>query len=254
MEPGAIAATAGTSGVVYGVSDVAQPDPCWRVNTFAHVNHEVSRPRLGVLLCINGTGILNAWLRRHVCPAGTDYSAMNAAAEPLPVGSDGVAILPFGNGAERLLENRDLGCQVHGLNFNRHRTAHLLRAAQESVAFAFRYGLDVLRQTGIEPHVIRAGAGNLFASPIFRQALAGTTGATIELFETDGAQGAARGAGLGAGIYDSPAEAFAGLVASQLVEPDQRLRAAYADAYDRWCRQLEGAIAHYDVEMQSECP
>ncbi len=252
LEPGTIAATAGTSGVVYGVSDVAQPDPCWRVNTFAHVNHAPAAPRLGVLLCINGTGILNAWLRQHVCPPGTDYGAMNAAAQRIPAGSDGVVVLPFGNGAERLLENRDPGCQIHGLSFTRHQRAHLLRAAQEGIAFSFRYGLDVMRQTGIEARVIRAGSGNLFASPIFRQALADTTGATIELFDTDGAQGAARGAGIGVGIYESASAAFAGLGASALVEPNER-RSEYADAYGRWCRRLEGALAYYDTEKQSEC-
>ncbi len=254
LEPGAIAATAGTSGVVYGVSDVAQPDPRWRVNTFAHVNHESGRPRLGVLLCINGTGILNAWLRRQVCSPGTDYDAMNATAGQVPVGSEGVVVLPFGNGAERLLENRDLGCQIYGLGFNRHQRSHLLRAAQEGIAFAFRYGLDVLRETGIEPRVIRAGSGNMFASPIFRQALATTSGATIELFETDGAQGAARGAGLGIGVYETSAEAFAGLIASAVVEPDDPLRSEYAAAYDRWCRHLERAVAGHDVEEQPKCP
>ncbi len=254
FEPGEIAATAGTSGVVYGVSDVAQPDARWRVNTFAHLNHESSAPRLGVLLCINGAGILNAWLRRQVCSSGTDYHAMNTAAGQVPVGSDGVAVLPFGNSAERLLENRDLGCQIHGLRFNRHQKSHLLRAAQEGIAFAFRYGLDVLRGTGIEPRVIRAGSGNMFASPIFRQALATTTGATIELYETDGAQGAARGAGLGAGVYETTADAFTGLIASALVEPDDLLRSEYAAAYDRWCRHLEGALAGHDVQEQPKCP
>jgi xylulokinase len=254
LEPGTIAATAGTSGVVYGISDIARPDPRWRVNTFAHVNHASSAPRFGVLLCINGTGILNAWLRRQICPPGTGYDAMNAAAQDVPIGSDGVVVLPFGNGAERLLENRDPGCQIHGVSFTRHQNPHLLRAAQEGIAFAFRYGLDVLGEAGIEPRIVRAGSGNLFASPIFRQALTSTTGAAIELFETDGAEGAARGAGLGAGVYGSTAEAFAGLVASALVEPDESLRSAYSDAYDRWCHRLEGSLAYHDTETRSACP
>lgn len=254
LEPGTIAATAGTSGVVYGVSDVAQPDPRWRVNSFAHVNHTSEAPRLGVLLCINGSGILNAWLRREVCPPGTDYEIMNAAAQDVPIGSDGVVILPFGNGAERLLENRDPGCQIHGLSFTRHQNPHLLHAAQEGIAFAFRYGLDVLRDTGIVPRVVRAGSGNLFNSPIFCQALASSSGATIELFRTDGAEGAARAAGLGADVYGSASEAFAGLVPNALVEPDELLHSEYADAYDRWRQRLEGALAYHDTEMRSECP
>ena len=231
LNPGEIASTAGTSGVVYGVIGQVAHDPLSRVNPFAHVNHTAAAPRLGVLLCINGTGILNAWMRRNVAP-GLSYAEMNDQAAGVPVGSDGVSILPFGNGAERMLENRDTGCSIHGLNFNRHGQAHLMRAAQEGIVFSFCYGIEIMQQMGLRVDRIHAGRANMFLSPIFREALAGTSGATIELFDTDGSVGAARGAGIGAGIYSSPAEAFSTLERLSVVEPCRQ--EAYRSAYEQW--------------------
>ncbi|MBR1995140.1 MAG: carbohydrate kinase, partial [Alistipes sp.] len=208
MEAGEIAATGGTSGVVYGVVDTPKADPLSRVNTFVHVNHTPATPRYGILLCINGTGILNSWMRRHVVQQTLDYAAMNELAEQAPAGSDGLVVLPFGNGAERVLENRTTGAAMVGIDLNRHTTAHILRATQEGIAFSFRYGIDLMRELGLKPDVIRAGKANLFLSPLFRQTLSTLTGARIELFNTDGSLGAARGGALGAGLYKSRDEAF----------------------------------------------
>ncbi|MCG8579490.1 MAG: carbohydrate kinase, partial [Bacteroidales bacterium] len=202
LNPGEVAATAGTSGVVYGVSDQLKYDPASRVNTFAHVNHTNIDNRLGVLLCINGTGILNSWLRKNVA-ADLDYVQMNNEAEAVKPGSDGLLVFPFGNGAERVLKNENPGATVKNLSFNLHSRGHLLRAAQEGIAFSFKYGMEVMEQTGIETKVIRAGKANMFLSPVFRQTLADISGSTIELYETDGALGAARGAAYGAGLYKS---------------------------------------------------
>ena len=240
LEPGTVAATAGTSGVVYGVAATADYDPQSRVNTFVHVNHASGRPRYGVLLCLNGTGILNSWLRR-TCAEGWDYEAMNAAAAATPVGAAGLVVLPFGNGAERMLGNRDLGASVHGLGCNTHERGHLLRAGQEGIAFGLAYGLEVMREVGVTAATVRAGHANLFLSPLFREAFATTTGAVIELYDTDGAQGAARGAGIGAGIYDGEA-AFHGLQRVLTVAPDAGRRAAYAAAYGRWRDHLDAAL------------
>ena len=231
LHPGEIASTAGTSGVVYGVIGQVAHDPLSRVNPFAHVNHTAAAPRLGVLLCINGTGILNAWMRRNVAP-GLSYTEMNALAAEVPVGCDGVSILPFGNGAERMLDNRDLGCSVHGLNFNRHDRRHLLRAAQEGVVFSFQYGIEIMQQMGLQVDRIHAGLANMFLSPTFRETLAGLSGATISLYDTDGSVGAARGAGIGAGIYRTPEEAFSTLQEKAVVEP--AAQDAYHVAYERW--------------------
>ena len=178
FNPGEIASTAGTSGVVYGVIGGVAHDPLSRVNCFAHVNHTAEDPRLGVLLCINGTGILNAWMRRNVAPEGLSYAQMNEAAAQVPIGSDGISILPFGNGAERLLCNRDEGCSVHGLNFNRHSRNHLLRAAQEGIVFSFQYGIEIMEQMGLKVDKIHAGMANMFQSTVFRETLAGVSGAT----------------------------------------------------------------------------
>ena len=231
LNPGEIASTAGTSGVVYGVIGQVTHDPLSRVNPFAHVNHTAEQPRLGVLLCINGTGILNAWLHRNVAP-DLSYDQMNELAATVPVGSEGVSILPFGNGAERMLCNRDVGCSIKGVNFNRHKRAHLLRAAQEGIVFSFCYGIEIMQEMGLKVDRIHAGRANMFLSPLFREALAGTSGATIELYDTDGAVGAARGAGIGAGIYRNAAEAFSTLERLDVVEPARQ--DAYRAAYQRW--------------------
>lgn len=238
FNPGEFASTAGTSGVVYGVNGNISYDPLSRVNTFAHVNHSEAQPRLGVMVCINGTGILNSWLKRNVVPEGLSYEEMNALAAQVPAGSEGVTILPFGNGAERILENREAGCSLHGLDFNRHSRSHLLRAAQEGIVFSFQYGLDVMAGMGMEVRKIHAGNANMFRSAVFREALAGVSGAVIELYDTDGAAGAARGAGIGAGIYSGHEEAFAKLEKVSITEPDAALTEAYAEAYGRWKERL----------------
>jgi xylulokinase len=241
LNPGEVAATAGTSGVVYGVSEEIRFDPASRVNTFAHVNHSGSNPRLGVLLCINGTGILNAWLRKNAA-SNLSYDEINQLAAIVPVGSEGLSVLPFGNGAERVLKNKDTGSVISGLNFNIHRQEHLLRAAQEGIVFSFRYGMDIMQNIGINPRVIRAGKANMFLSPVFRNTLADVTGATIELYNTDGSVGAARGAGVGSGFYAGFTEAFANLKKLETIEPDESMREETEAAYSNWLKVLNSNI------------
>ena len=233
FNPGEIASTAGTSGVVYGVNGNMNYDPLSRVNTFAHVNHTADRTRLGVLLCINGTGILNSWVKRTVGD-GLSYDDMNRLAAQAPVGSAGLSILPFGNGAERVLQDREPGCSVHGINFNRHDKRHIIRAAQEGIVFSFKYGMEIMEQMGLPVKKIHAGRANMFLSPVFRQTLADVTGADIELYDTDGAVGAAKGAGIGAGIYKSTQEAFATLGKLEVAHPQESGRQACLEAYGRW--------------------
>ncbi len=232
FNPGEIASTAGTSGVVYGVLGEVNYDPESRVNTFAHVNHTPEQNRLGVLLCINGTGILNSWMKRNAAPAGISYSEMNDLAAHAPIGSAGVSILPFGNGAERMLGNREVGSSIHGVNFNVHNQSHLLRAAQEGIVFSFKYGIEVMESMGMNVNKIHAGHANMFLSPIFRDTLAGVTGAVIDLYDTDGSVGAAKGAGIGAGIYRDNNEAFATLEKLAVIEPSDE--AEYGEAYEKW--------------------
>lgn len=238
FNPGEIASTAGTSGVVYGVNGSVNYDPQSRVNTFAHVNHTASQTRLGVLLCINGTGILNSWMKRTLA-SDLSYAEMNEVAAQAPIGAAGISILPFGNGAERMLQNQETGCSVQGVNFNLHNRSHLLRAAQEGIVFSFRYGIDIMKGMGMDVRKIHAGHANMFLSPLFRDTLAGVTGATIELYDTDGSVGAAKGAGMGAGIYRDNVEAFATLDKLAVIEPKAADEAAYADAYARWKECLE---------------
>ena len=241
LNPGEIAATAGTSGVVYGVLGDVNYDPQSRVNTFAHVNHTAEQTRLGVLLCINGTGILNAWVHRNITP-DISYAEMNDLAAQAPIGSDGVTIIPFGNGAERVLENKEIGCSINGLNFNKHSKAHIVRAAQEGIVFSFCYGMEIMQQMGMDIKKIHAGKANMFLSPLFRNTLAGVSGATIELYDTDGSVGAAKGAGIGAGIYANADEAFATLEKLQIIEPDAPNVEAYRAAYEAWKQTLKQKI------------
>ncbi|MFW5656692.1 MAG: carbohydrate kinase, partial [Bacteroidota bacterium] len=241
LNPGEIAATAGTSGVVYGVSEEIKYDPISRVNSFAHVNHTSENNRLGVLLCVNGTGILNSWLKHNVA-GGLDYPEMNDKANNIPIGSEGLVVLPFGNGAERVLGNKEPGGSVRNINFNIHNQGHIFRAAQEGIVFSFKYGIDVMETIGIAPSIIKAGKANMFLSPIFRDTLAGITGARIELYDTDGAQGAARGAGVGIGIYKSFSEAFESMEKLEVIEPDTSKTEQYQQAYKVWHQALINAI------------
>jgi len=238
LKPGEIAATAGTSGVVFGVTDAKKYDSKLRINTFAHVNHSAANPRLGVLLCINGTGSLNAWTKRLL--GDISYVEMNGLAESAGIGSAGVTVLPFGNGAERVLGNVNVGAQVRGLEFNRHDRAQVCRAVQEGVVFSFMYGMEVMAEIGIELKTIRAGFANMFMSRVFCETLAGVSGVAIELYETDGSLGAARGAGIGAGIYASFEEAFESLQKRKVIEPGE---GDYAAAYGAWKQHLNMALS-----------
>ncbi len=233
LNPGEIATTAGTSGVVYGITEKSDYDSKSRVNTFVHVNHTPQTPRYGVLLCLNGTGILNSWLK-HNATDGLDYVRMDELANSVEVGCEGLSILPYGNGAERTLENKNLGASIHGLNFNIHNRAHLLRAAQEGIVFALNYGLQIMRQTGVEAKTVRAGHANMFLSSLFAEAFATVTQSVVELYNTDGSQGAARGAGIGAGIYKGPEDAFVGLQPVKTIEPNESLTSTYLEVYKGW--------------------
>jgi xylulokinase len=236
LQPGEVAATAGTSGVIYGVSDQLKSDPKSRVNTFAHVNYTEQEKRFGILLCINGTGIMNRWAK-DLFGANISYAQMNEEAIKIKPGSEGLRVLPFGNGAERMLENRLIGAHINDIDLYKHSRSHVFRAVQEGIAFSFRYGLDIMRSNGLNPTVIRAGKANLFLSELFLEAFVNSTGVPVELYENDGSVGAALGAGIGAKIFSTPAEAFSNVKAVQLIEP--KLTASYEPAYLEWLSLLE---------------
>jgi xylulokinase len=237
LNPGEVAATGGTSGVVYGVIDRLAYDPENRVNSFAHVNHRSDQPHIGVLLCINGAGSQYRWTRRQVARDGVSYEDMERMAATIPVGSDGLRILPFGNGAERMLGNRNIGAQVLGLEFNRHDRAHVYRASLEGIAFSFVYGMKVLQDLGLNLSVMRVGNDNLFQSAVFSQTIAGLLGCRIEMMQTTGAIGAAIASGVGIGVWSNPEEALNRLEQVKVYEPEGR-RAEYEAAYERWASDL----------------
>ncbi|MDB5145089.1 MAG: carbohydrate kinase [Mucilaginibacter sp.] len=239
LNPGEVAATAGTSGVIYGVSDQLTYDPQSRVNTFAHVNYTEQQKRLGVLLCINGTGRLYNWIKTLLGPT-VSYSQMNERAMHTPSGSDGIRILPFGNGVERMLNNKPVGVHLHNIDLNIHGQGHIFRAAQEGIACAFRYGLDIMRENGMNPSVIRAGKNNLFLSDLFAEIFVNATGVPVELYQNDGSTGAALGAGIGSGIFTSPVEAFSNMQQIKVVEPsgNNKFEAIYQEWKDLLEKQL----------------
>ena len=244
LEAGEVAATAGTSGVIYGVGDELAFDPQSRINSFAHVNYTTEQKRIGVLLCINGTGILNRWMKT-ITSSGS-YQAMNEAAAAVSIGSDGLFVLPFGNGAERMLENKITGAHVQGLDFNTHTQAHLYRASQEGIVFAFRYGLDIMRENKINPSVIRAGKANMFLSDVFTKAFVNTLHVPVELHHCDGSAGAALGAGIGAGIYQHPREAFKNSKPLAVIEPDSSSK-QYRGLYEQWNELLQKQLVNISM-------
>lgn len=237
LQPGEIAATAGTSGVVYGITDTVEYDKASRVNTFVHVNNSKEKPRYGILLCINGTGISNSWLRKNMF-GGISYNEINKKAAEINIGSEGLLFYPFGNGAERVLENKNPGALLRGLQFNTHHAAHVARAAQEGIVFSLFYGINIMKQMGMQVNKVRAGYANMFLSDVFADAFANTTGATLELYDTDGATGAARAAGVGAGIYSNFGECFAGMKNIKTIEPEKNKQQQYAEAYDKWMKEF----------------
>ena len=240
LSPGEVAATAGTSGVVYAVTDRPAADKASRVNTFLHVNDTPAAARNGVLLCVNGTGRLYSWLKHLLASSGASpsYPELNRLAASAPIGSDGLHTYPFGNGAERLYQNRNLGGQFMDLDYNRHGLSHLMRSAQEGIVFALKQGFDVLGELGVAANVVRVGEGNLFLSDVFAQTFANATGAQVEVYATDGASGAARGAALGCGHYANAGEAFASLEKKREIAPSATDSDACKDAYERWRRGL----------------
>ncbi|TRZ82931.1 MAG: carbohydrate kinase [Sediminibacterium sp.] len=235
LEPGEVAATAGTSGVIYGVGNTLSYDMQSRVNSFAHVNHTSTENRIGMLLCINGTGILNSWVKKYI-GASTNYTTMNEMAATIAAGSDGLSILPFGNGAERIFNNKIIGAQMLGIDLNKHSAAHIYKAAQEGIAFAFRYGLDIMRENKLTPSVIKAGQANLFLSPVFTHAFVNATGVPVDLYNVEGSVGAALGAGIGAGIYKELKEAFADTKPIERIEPTETK--LYDALYENWKDKL----------------
>ncbi|MFM6975549.1 MAG: xylulokinase [Sphingobacteriaceae bacterium] len=237
--PGEVAATAGTSGVIYGVSDQLVHDSQSRVNTFAHVNYDPQQIRTGILLCINGTGSLNSWTKK-VMGGPLSYSEMNTQAAQVPIGSQGISVLPFGNGAERMLNNKQIGAQIYGLDFNQHSQAHLFRAMQEGIAFAFRYGLDIMRENGMHPAVIKAGKANLFLSQVFAEAFVGATGVPVALSDNNASLGAALGAGIGNRFYSTADEAFSSSCQQQIIEPKNTQQ--YEDSYQQWKAILQESL------------
>ena len=237
FNPGEVAATGGTSGVVYAVTDSLSAKESSRVNNFAHVNYKKgATPIIGKLLCINGAGIQYRWLLNNL--AVSSYEEMNTLALEIPVGSDGVCLIPFGNGAERMLNNKEVGTRIVNMNLNNHHKGHMCRAALEGIAFSFVYGMEIMKSDGIKASVIRAGNDNLFRSEIFANTVATLIEQEIEIYNTTGAIGAARAANLHKGDFES----FGKLIMDNdhvMTFMPFKDKKPYLDAYKNWKKELE---------------
>ncbi len=240
MKPGEVAATAGTSGVVYAVTDKAIPDKQSRVNVFVHVTNAPGRMRNGVLGCVSGTGALYRWLRDLT---GGDYDKMNKLAASVAPGADGLVIVPYGNGPERVQCGRNTGMSMHYADLNRHGPAHVMRAAQEGIVLAFKQCTEVMAGMGVTVRKVRAGRANMFLSDLFGKMFASVVGAKVELMSTDGSQGAARGAGIGAGVYRKPDDAFVGLRPVKTISPDPKLKKTYTALYPKWAETVKTTLS-----------
>ncbi|WP_299058861.1 FGGY family carbohydrate kinase [uncultured Polaribacter sp.] len=237
FNPGEVAATGGTSGVVYAVTDSLSAKESSRVNNFAHVNYQKgAAARIGKLLCINGAGIQYRWLLNNL--AVNSYEDMNNLASKIPVGSDGVCLIPFGNGAERMLNNKEIGTRIVNMNLNNHHKGHMCRAALEGIAFSFVYGMEILKSDGIKPSVIRAGNDNLFRSEIFANTVATLIEQEIEIYNTTGAIGAARAANLHNGDFKAFGKAIMDNDHVMTFMPFKDKK-PYLEAYKNWKKELE---------------
>lgn len=251
LNPGEIAATSGTSGVVYGIVDRPKFDERSRVNSFAHVNYEDNFDRIGVLLCLNGAGIQYGWMKHQIALGGRHYEDMERMAGTVPVGSEGLCVLPFGNGAERMLDNKNVNSHMLNLEFNRHTRAHLYRAALEGVAFSFVHGVYLLKEMGMDVDVMRVGNDNMFQSEVFAMTIATLLDCHIEVVDTTGAVGAARGAGVAIGTYGSLEEALSGIEPSKIYEP--RFNHAMCNqAYNYWQSCLDKTL--YEIPSRANRP
>jgi len=241
MEPGQVGANAGTSGVIYGINDKLTYDSMSRVNSFAHVNHSADQTRIGVLSCLNGTGVFYSWVRKLVASGGgvlPDYSVLNDMATTIHPGSDHLKAYPFGNGAERLLLNQNPGGSFSGLNFNIHTPAHLVRATLEGIVFAMYYGMEIMSEMGMAPRSVRAAESNLFLSPLFRQMFADVTGAELQLVQTNGSLGAAIGGAIGQG-HINQADWLSKLNTQYSIQPDTKRSQWYGDLYQNWKARID---------------
>jgi xylulokinase len=238
LEPGEIAATGGTSGVVYAIADDLIKDPKSRINSFAHINHHADNPRIGVMLCINGAGSLYRWVHQTTA-TGLSYNQMEKDASGIPVGADGLVMIPFGNGSERMLNNVQTGGQLVHIDLNRHSQAHVYRAALEGIAFAFVYGMEMMGELGVDIQKMKAGNDNLFQSEIFSVTISTLLGCEIELVKTTGAVGAAKAVAFTLGYVGDLKTAMSGTEIAGVIRPNQSIKENLLEAYHRWKIQLE---------------
>ena len=235
LTPGQIAATAGTSGVIYAVSSNILTSESERINNFIHVSND-DNLIIGKLLCINGAGIQYSKLKNDLNIES--YDEMNEMSNIPPVGSSNLIYLPFGNGSERMLNNKNIGSKLINFDQNVHEDSFVIRSTLEGIAFAFVYGMQILIKDGVKPVNIRAGNDNLFRSNVFGETIATLLNLNIEIYETTGAIGASRAVDLHLGDFDK--------FGNNIIENDflknyypQKNKFDYLNAYNLWLKELK---------------
>ncbi len=239
IEHGEFAATAGTSGVIYGIINTLNGEINAKINRFAHVNHDKDSVRIGTLLCVNGAGIMNKYIKQKF---GSDlsYHTFDDLAATVTPGSNGLHILPFGNGAERIFDNRTIGAHIENLDLNKHESPHFFRAVQEGVAFSFKYGFEHMCSSNFFPIKIKAAKSNMFKSPVFKEAFVNLIGVSLEIYDTDGSIGAAKGSGVIIGAYSSPLDACTIQKPIEKIFPTKET--LYNELYNDWLISLKKHI------------
>jgi xylulokinase len=159
----------------------------------------------------------------------------------VPVGCEGLINFPFGNGAERIFNNKIIGSHFINLNFNKHGKAHLYRSAIEGIAFSFAYGIELMKEDQSLINVIKAGNDNLFQSKVFVETLCSIIGNNIQIFNTNGAIGAARASTIEGNNFDYFKKSSTGNDLVSEYEPKNN-NEEYILAYEKWKKELNKKI------------
>ena len=234
VNPGIVALSLGTSGVVFATTDEPLRDPAGQVHAFCHA---VPGRWHMMTVMLSAAGSLR-WFRDALAP-GEAFGTLVAGAGEVAAGSEGLLFLPYLTGERSPYPDPLARGAFVGLTVG-HDRRHMTRAVLEGVAFGLRDGLDQMIAAGMPaPTQVRASGGGT-ASALWRQILADVLGAELATVSTT--EGAAYGAGLlaavGAGWYprvEDVAAAFVRVSPAAAPGPDAghyaEVHAAYRELY-----------------------
>jgi xylulokinase len=199
VQPGIIALTLGTSGVVFASTEAPLVEPEGRLHAFCHA--VPGRWHfMGVMLSAAGS---LQWYRDTLAP-GISFDTLVNEAGDIKAGSDGLLFLPYLTGERTPYPDPLVRAAWIGLTV-RHTRAHMTRAVLEGVAFGIKDSFRLILQAGLGSiEQVRISGGGA-KSKLWRQIMADVLG--VELVTVNTSEGAAFGAallaGVGAGIYEN---------------------------------------------------